>query len=496
MKLFDLLKEIRYECISGDTDIDISGVKYDSRKVEAGDLFVCLSGIRSDGHDYIEDVHNKGAVAVIIEKESDIPDGLTAIRVDDTRNALSYISAAYFDYPARKLKMIGITGTKGKTTTSYMVYDILQRSGIKTGLIGTIETIIGEKKIASDNTTPESYLIQKYLREMLDIGCKAAVMEVSSQGYLQRRVAGINFDYGVFTNLEADHIGAGEHSSMEEYIHCKGMLFKNSKVGIINIDDTHYPLVIKDHTCSIETYGMSETAELRAFNINLHNESGSLGVSYDINLGYSVKVNIPGAFTIYNSLTAIAVCRHFDIPTEVIQKSLTEVKVKGRVEPVSISDRFTLMIDYAHNAMSLESLLSTLRGYNPKRLVCLFGCGGNRSRDRRFEMGEISSRLADYTIATSDNPRYEKPEDILNDIIEGIKRGPGKYTAICDRKEAIRHAIVDAEDGDLIVLAGKGHQDYQEICGTKYHMDERDLINEIIEEMTEEQRCQLLKCRK
>lgn len=497
MNLRDLLTEIKTECIQGSLDIDISDIKYDSRKVEKGDVFICLSGIRNDGHDYIEEVCKKGASAIIVERDTESVDGVTIVKTVDTRRALSYMSAAYFGYPAHMMKMIGITGTKGKTTTAYMVREILQKSGIKTGLIGTIESIIGDKRIASDNTTPESYLIQKYLHEMLTEGCKAVVMEVSSQGNMQKRVAGIMFDYGVFTNLEPDHIGEGEHSSFEEYIYYKSLLFRNCRTGIINVDDMHYKDILKGHSCNIDTFGTSREAALRAVNINLHTAPGCLGISYDVEgtMRFHVDVNIPGAFSVYNSLTAIAICRYFNIPVLTIQNALMNVKVKGRVEPIKISDRFTLMIDYAHNAMSLKSLLNTLKEYKPKRLVCLFGCGGNRSRDRRFEMGEISSNLADYTIATSDNPRYEKPEDILADIVEGIKRGPGRYIAICDRKEAIRHAIINAEDGDLIVLAGKGHEDYQEICGVKHHMDERDLIEEVINEMTEEERkrCRLLR---
>ncbi len=293
--------------------------------------------------------------------------------------------------------------------------------------------------------------------------------------------------------MEPDHIGPGEHGSFEEYMACKGLLFKQCKVGIANVDDKHMEQVLSGHTCTLETYGLSEKADLRAIDIDLHSKLGNLMVLYNVKglCDFPVQVNIPGTFTVYNSLTAIAICRHFNISTERIKEVLTKVKVKGRVEPVEVSKKFTMMIDYAHNAMSLQSVLSTLREYEPKRLVCLFGCGGNRSKDRRFEMGEISSNLADYTIVTSDNPRFEEPQDILNDIVVGVNRGKGAYIAILDRKEAIRHSILTAKEGDIILIAGKGHENYQEIRGVKYHMDDRELIQEIVAEMTLEQQTAL-----
>lgn len=493
MKLEKLFDRLAYECLQGEMDREVSRVVYDSRKVEPGCVFVCITGAKSDGHDYIPEVIANGAVAVVVEKNVTAAEGVTVVKVQNTREALAYMAAAYFDHPAEKLKTIGITGTKGKTTTTYMVHSILEQSGIKTGLIGTIETIIGEERIPSVNTTPESYLVQEYFARMVEAGCKCVVMEVSSQALMLHRVSGFTFDFGIFTNMEPDHIGPDEHKDFADYMRCKGLLFKNCKVGIANADDEHMEQVLEGHTCKLETYGLNEGADLCAKNVDLHSSLGSLGVTYDITglMDFKVTVDIPGKFSVYNSLTAIAICRHFDIDVETIKDALRKVKVKGRVEPVDISKRFTLMIDYAHNAMSLESLLTTLREYNPKRLVCLFGCGGNRSRDRRFEMGEISSNLADLTVATSDNPRFEEPQAILDDILTGIQKGPGKYVAIIDRKEAIRYCIQNAEDGDVIVLAGKGHEDYQEIKGKKYHMDERDLIREVLTEMSEDERAKL-----
>jgi UDP-N-acetylmuramoyl-L-alanyl-D-glutamate--2,6-diaminopimelate ligase len=489
MILKSLIERMKYTCLQGSLETDITTLVYDSRKVEAGSVFVCITGAVSDGHDYIQEVIKKGAAAVIVEKDvTDVEKNTAIIKVADTRLALAYMSAAFFDYPAEKLKTIGITGTKGKTTTNYMVRSILESAGIKTGLIGTIEAIIGDEVIPANNTTPESYVVQEYFKKMVDVGCTCVVMEVSSQALMLNRVAGFTFDFGVFTNIEPDHIGPNEHSSFDDYMACKGLLFQNCKVGIANVDDTHVWQVLENHTCQLETFGLSESADLRAINIDLHSSMGILGVKYSVSglMNFDVMIDIPGKFSVYNSLTAIAICRHFDIPLDIIKKALSKVTVKGRVEPVNISENFTLMIDYAHNAMSLESLLTTLKEYNPKRLVCLFGCGGNRSKLRRYEMGEISSNLADLSVITSDNPRFEEPQDIIDDILIGVKKGKGEYIEIIDRKLAIRYCIENAKVGDVIILAGKGHEDYQEIKGVKYKMDERDLIKEVLEELKDE----------
>ena len=406
------------------------------------------------------------------------------IKVPDSRYAMACISAAWFGHPAEKLKVIGITGTKGKTTTTYLVKSILENAGHKVGLIGTIEAIIGDKVIPAANTTPESYVVQQYFAEMVEAGCDSVVMEVSSQGLMLHRTAGFLFDLGIFTDIEPDHIGPNEHKDFEDYMHCKGMLFKQCRVGIVNADDEHLEKVLEGHTCSLETFGFSEKADLRAKDLHLVTGKGTLGIAYQAEglMNFPVEIDLPGKFSVYNSLTAIAICRHFGVSVENIQKALKAAKVKGRIEMVKVSDDFTLMIDYAHNAMSLESLLTTLREYEPARLVCLFGCGGNRSKLRRYEMGEVSGRLADLTIITSDNPRDEEPQAIIDDIKIGISKTAGHYVEIADRKEAIAYAIRHGKPGDIIVLAGKGHEDYQEIKGKKYPMDERDLIRDILAE--------------
>lgn len=482
--LRQLLERVKYTCLQGSLDVEIADIVYDSRKVKEQDLFVCIRGTQIDGHSFAQDVVAKGAVVLLVEEPVKVPEQVTVIQVADTRYAMACVSAAYFSYPAEKMKVIGITGTKGKTTTTYMVKSILDRAGYKVGLVGTIEIIIGEEHIPASHTTPESYLVQEYFAKMVEAGCDTVVMEVSSQGLKMHRTAGIQFELGIFTNMEPDHIGPGEHESFEEYMACKGMLFRKCKKGIVNIDDVHWKTVLQGHTCEMETYGFAKEADFRAANTQLVNRPGYLGIAYDVQgkMNFPVEIDIPGKFSVYNSLTAIAICSHFQVPVEKIQTALKVAKVKGRVEMVKVSDAFTLMIDYAHNAMSLESLLGTLREYNPGRLVCMFGCGGNRSRLRRFEMGEVSGKMADFTIITSDNPRFEDPLEIIADIRTGIDKTDGAYIEIPDRKEAIAYAIHHGQPGDVIVLAGKGHEDYQEIKGKKYPMDERVLIAEILEE--------------
>jgi len=498
MKLESLLTQLYSEkelvTLRGSEETEVTGLVFDTRKeITKGNLFVCISGAVFDGHTYAETAVEAGASVVVAEKELSLPEQVTLVLVKDTRKALAYLSAAWFGYPAKELITVGITGTKGKTTTAYMVYHILEKVGIKAGLVGTVEVRNGKEIIPASHTTPESYLLQKYFREMVDNGCKAVVMEVSSQALKLHRVGGILFDYGVFTNLEPDHIGPNEHTDFEDYAECKSRLFGQCSFGILNGDDPQMTRMLLGKSCEYMTYGCTEGVDLRATDIDLHRTDGKLMVSYRTKgaLETDLAVCVPGMFTVYNSLTAAAICMQLKVPTEVMKKAFLEVQVKGRLESIHISPKFSLMIDYAHNAMSLKSLLTALKEYEPKRLVCLFGCGGNRSRDRRFEMGEISSRYADLTIVTSDNPRFEEPEAIIEDILTGVKKADGAYVTVPDRKEAIRYAILNAQDEDVIVLAGKGHEDYQEIKGVKYPMDERVLIREILSEMNPEDRMRL-----
>ena len=482
-----LLKNLDYQIIKGTREGEITALVYDSRRVTKDCMFVCIKGAVYDSHEHVEEITAKGARVIVAEREVEVPEGVTLVLVADTRYALSLLSAAYFDHPADRLKVIGITGTKGKTTTTFMIKGILEHAGYRVGLIGTIETIIGETHIPANNTTPESYLVQEYFAQMVEAGCQICVMEVSSQGLMMHRTAGIPFEIGIFTNLAPDHIGPNEHASFEEYAACKGMLFRQCRMGIANADDGHFEQVLEGHTCTLETIGFSEKADYRASGVELIGRPGYLGVRYHISgkMDMDVEIDVPGTFSVYNSLVAIAVCEHFNVSADDLREALKVVKTKGRIEMVPVSKDFILMIDYAHNAMSLESLLLTLKEYRPKRLVCVFGCGGNRSRLRRYEMGEVSGRLADLTVITSDNPRFEEPQAIMDDIKVGMGRTDGAYVEICDRKEAIRYVIEHGQKGAVIVLAGKGHEDYQEIKGKKYPMDERDLIREVLQELSE-----------
>ncbi len=488
MKLLsELLQGFDYSIASGTIDdADISAVAYDSRKACSGGLFVCIKGAAFDGHEFAEEVALKGVRAIVAERPLNLPkrDDLTVILVEDSRYALAFISAAWFDHPAESLKVIGITGTKGKTTSTYLVKSMLEKAGHKVGLIGTIETVIGDEHRPAKNTTPESYLLQETFAEMRERGMDSVVMEVSSQALMLHRTQGFIFDYGVFTNIEPDHIGPNEHKDFEDYLSCKGRLFRQCRVGIVNGDDKHTLKLLMGHSCALESFGMGDENDIHASDVHLIKTPGALGVGFDIHGKLEMKnveVSAPGQFSVYNALCAIAIAKDFGVPTDIMRESLKGVHVRGRIEAVKVSDEFSLMIDYAHNAMALKSLLTSLREYEPGRLVCVFGCGGNRSRERRFEMGEVSGQLADFTIITSDNPRFEDPKAIMEDIETGIKKTAGEYIMIEDRKEAIAYAIHNGRPGDVIVLAGKGHEDYQEIKGVKHDMDERVLIKEILE---------------
>ena len=484
MKLSELLSGTSYTFLKGNGDIEINKLVYDSRKVEKGDVFVCLKGYNVDAHKFADSAVKSGAAAVVLSDPLEL-DCEAVIKVDDTRAALAVLSANYFGHPAEELDFtIAVTGTKGKTTTAAMIQSILGAAGIKTGTIGTLGIVIGDKIYKTNNTTPESFEIQEALRKMADEGCKAFVIEASSLGLKWHRTDAINFDYGIFTNFSDDHIGDGEHASLEEYLDCKKLLFKQCRHGFINKDSQVFDTVVKDASCTIETFGFDESCDVYASNGELTRRPGFLGVSFDVNGydSYRVNVGIPGKFNIYNALAAISVCRHCGADKEAICKGLEAVKVKGRVEPVAVSDRYTLLIDYAHNALSMENVLTTLRKYEPNRLITLFGAGGNRPKIRRYEMGETSGRLSDLSVVTEDNSRFEDVMDIIGDIKTGLAKTDGKYVVVPNRKDAIRYCIENAQDGDIIVLAGKGHEDYQEIKGVKYHTDERELIAEILAE--------------
>ena len=407
------------------------------------------------------------------------------LKVASARLALALMSAALFDHPARKLVTIGLTGTKGKTTTTYMIKKVLEMAGKKVGLIGTIGAMIGEEHLPSKNTTPESYELHRMFAAMVEAGCEYVVMEVSSQGLKLDRTAGILFDYGIFTNLSPDHIGPAEHASFEEYMECKSLLFRQCRIGIVNADDEHVDGILKGHTCEVKTFSAEREADLMASDIGFINEDGKLGMHFKVSgcMDCEAKVHIPGRFSVYNSMVTMLVCHLAGISDEAILEGLSKVQVKGRVEMLLVSKDYTLIIDYAHNEVSTRSVLTTLMEYHPKRLICVYGGGGNRSKLRRYDMGEVTGEMADLCVLTCDNPRDEEIRDINNDIKVGLARSNGKYIEIDDRKEAIAYCMKNAKPGDMIVLLGKGHEDYQEIKGVKYHFDEREAVAEILDEM-------------
>lgn len=478
VKLKKLLEKMDYELIQGSLETEVSDIAYDSRKIQPGMLFVAIAGTVQDGHKYIPDVTDRGASVLVVERDIVIPNKeVTVVRVSNGRAALSYLSQAYFDYPASKMITIGITGTKGKSTITYMVRDIIEKSGKTCGVVGTIGVAIKGKVTPTEHTTPESYDLQKYFYDMVEAGCDYAVMEVSSQGIKMDRVAGMQFDYGVFSNITPDHIGPNEHADFDEYLWCKSRLFTMCRLGIVNKDDAHWQDIIKDASCEIKTYGESD-ADLTASAVEHVNVDGTLSMKFHASgiLEGDVIVGLAGRFNIANAMCAACVGTLLGMPHDIILHALEHVKVRGRLENVPTGRGFSVLIDFAHNGISTESVLKTLRGYNPSRIIAIFGCGGNRSKLRRYEMGEAVGNLAELAIVTSDNPRTEDVMDIVEDIKIGLAKTDGEYIVIPDRQEAVNYAVDHARNGDMIILLGKGHEEYQEINGVKHHYSEREAV--------------------
>lgn len=522
MILWSLFERVPAVLRQGSWDDDITSITANSKNVEKGSLFICIKGMEQDGHQYIGEAIRKGAAACLVnesflkqktgkksdgvsnksdkvknKKEAedntledatltkDSKEGLqniAIITVKDTREAAAEVAAAFYRYPSEELTVIGITGTKGKTSITFMIRDILEKAGYKTGLLGTIDYEIGNEKRVASRTTPEAIDIQRYLREMADWGCRFAVMEVSSQGLKLHRVDAITFDVGVFTNLGKDHIGPREHRDMAEYAACKSLLFQKCRWGFGNLDDLYYQEIFKDASCHTVSYSCRQKADVQASDMMLVNRNGKLGTFFKVN-GEEYAVSAPGEFSVYNAVAAIAVCRHYWIEPEIIREALLHVRVPGRVEVVENDRGYLLLIDYAHNAMSLKNVLETMRRYHPRQLWVLFGCGGGRSLARRKEMGCVAGKYADFTVITSDNPRYENPETIMQAIEAGMKETAGQYRMIADRKEAIRFLLENAKAGDILILAGKGHEQYQEINGKYLPFDERKIVQDILADL-------------
>ena len=470
----------------GEINREVTTIENDSRKIVEGSMFFAIKGFSTDGTAFIPKAIENGAKVILVDETTDIkslqiPEDVTLIVVPDARYAMAICACNYYDNPSSKFKLIGVTGTKGKTTTTFMIKEILQKQGIKTGLVGTIAIYSGDKKIKdSDRTTPESIELQQIFAQMAEDGCKVVVMEVSSQSLKLNRVAGCNFDIAVFTNFSEDHISPKEHPDMQDYFNSKLKLFKMCKYGFVNVDDLQVckvPKLVPE--CEIKTYGIDNTCNLLAKDITITNSY----VDFKVKLAdrnERVKVGIPGRFSVYNSLAAISVAEKLGCSVENIKEALLEVRVPGRSELVNNKKELTIMIDYAHSPESLENILRAVKSYTRGRVICLFGCGGDRDSGKRPIMGEISGKIADFTIITSDNPRTEDPQKIVDQIEEGIKKTKGKYISITDRTEAIKYAINMANKRDIILLAGKGHEPYQEINGVKYPFDERIIVNNIL----------------
>lgn len=475
----DWLDKLEYRLIQGDLDKPVTEVVYDSRKAAVGAVFVCIKGTRVDSHDFIPEAVKAGARVLVAEREpEEALAGVTVILVPDGRKALALLSAARFGYPIEKMISIGVTGTKGKTTTAHMIKAILETCGKKVGMVGTTGVVIGSKVTPTVNTTPESYRLQESFAGMVKAGCEYVVLEVSSQAFKMNRVAGITLDYGIFTNISPDHIGPDEHADFLEYLYYKSQIFCCSRQGLLNADDEHAQTMAANASCPVATYGLHTAADFMAKEIHFVSEPGFMGLEFDVTGACELKarVAIPGEFNVYNGLAAISVCSFLGLPEERVSHALEHMSVNGRMEIVYTSKRCTVIVDYAHNAVSMESLLSTLKEYRPARLVCVFGCGGNRSKDRRYSMGDSAGRLADFTILTADNSRFERTEDIIKDIRSSLEKTGGAFIEIPDRREAIVYSLTHALPGDMIAIIGKGHEDYQELNGVRQHFSDREEV--------------------
>ncbi len=480
MKLNDLLKDVKCT-IYGDADIEINGIYNDSRNVKPGGLFFCIQGYKTDGHKYAPTAVVNGAACLVVTHLLELE--CTQILVEDDRLAMAEISANFYGRPSEKICLVGITGTNGKTSTTYMLKSIFEKMGHKVGLIGTIENLIGDEHIHTERTTPESIDLQKLLAEMVDKGCNDVIMEVSSHSLVLKRVAGLSFSAAVFTNLTQDHLDF--HETMEAYAEAKAMLFTMSDNAVINTDDPYSEIMLKSVKGNAATIGVDNKADLIAENVDIT----PFGCSYDaVSPKYGdtkIEIGIPGKFTVYNTLGAVAVCKMLGVEDKYITEGLKSLEsVAGRFQRLDTrGGDYSIILDYCHTPDSLESTLNTVKGFARGRVVSIFGCGGNRDKTKRPIMGEISGRVANFSVVTSDNPRYEDPEDIIDMIIPGLEESGGEYIRIENRRDAIKYAIEHARKDDIIVLCGKGHEDYQEICGVKHPFDEKVIVSEILDEL-------------
>lgn len=486
MILSKILEQIEGLVFRGDLNTEISEICYDSRKAKPGCIFTAIKGFKTDGHEYINSAIENGASVIALEDGSydvdSIPENISVIISKDTRELLALMACNFYSHPTREFKLVGVTGTKGKTTTTYMIKSILEKAGKKVGLIGTIANFIGDKKLPTERTTPESLDLQKLFRDMADEHVDVVVMEVSSHSLELKRVAGITFDFAVFTNLTQDHLDF--HKTFDNYLNAKAKLFQIAKEGFVNCDDMYSAKLMKLATCPITTFGIDNNPFVSARDIIITNSYSEFKLPFN-KMIQKIKVDIPGRFSVYNALGAICVCIKLGADVESIISALETIKVPGRSETVPNLRGYTVVVDYAHSPDSLENIIRACKTYTKGELICVFGCGGDRDKGKRPIMGEISGRLANYTVITTDNPRTENPKSIINDIEEGIKNTKGSYKVIVDRKKAIEHALRRAKKNDLVLIAGKGHETYQEINGVKHHFDDKEVVNEILKKLPE-----------
>ena len=479
MNLIELLQDVDFNLVKGTLEKEINHIQYDSRKITNGDIFVCLSGFEVDGHDYAKKAIEAGATVIICEKDLDfdnIDESVTVIRVNEGRKTLATMSANFYGHPTKKLKLIGVTGTNGKTTSVYILKSILEKAGKKVGLVGTIANYIGSKKVKSEMTTPESLELQKLFSDMVEEGCEYCVMEASSHSLELNRVYGCNFEVGIFTNITRDHIDF--HKTFDNYYNAKFKLFERSKTCVINVDDNYGYRIINDLKGldkNVTTYSIKEESDLRAYDIKLEEQD----IIFNVN-NVEYKFVLPGEYNIYNALGCIGAAKALGIDYESIKKGLLDVVVPGRCERIGQKYNlpYEIVIDFAHTPDGLKNILETLRGFTKNRLIAVYGSGGDRDKVKRAELGRIGTEIADLVIITSDNPRTEDPLAILKEIVFGTEKT--NYIAIEDRVEAIKMAMNMAEPGDVIVLAGKGHETYQIMPEGKVHFDEREVVDDII----------------
>ncbi len=488
MKLRDVLAGLSYEIVKGNELSSIQDIAYDSRNATAGMAFVCLKGALTDGHRYAVNAYLKGVRVFVCENE--VPslrsyEDCTIILVPDTRYALAIMSANFFDFPASRIKLIGITGTKGKTSISFMLKAIFEAAGKKVGLIGSTGCLYDDVKIKLPNTTPESYELHKMFRDMANAGCEYVVLEATSQGFFMHRTAGVTFDVALFTNLSPDHISTIEHPSFEHYLQSKKMIFTQTPLCFVNRDTEYFDEIMENVPCKTVFYGFGEENAYHASHVQCHIVDHKMAVTFACITPHwqeKMRVNIPGEFSASNALAAICVADYFHIAPSHMQQGLREAVVKGRMELVEVPAPYMVMIDFAHNKLSVTHLMETAKKYSPKRIVCVFGLEGNRAKIRRFDSGELIGKYADLNIITSASPRTDDPDAIIADIVTGVERSGGQYITIRDRKEAIIYALDHAEEGDLILLVGKGNVPYEEVNGVNIPFNERDIVNQYFED--------------